>query len=255
MRTLLLGCGAILLIVVIGVGWVGWKGYTMVRQFGEGFEQVQLAYDHTDDQFPFNEPTDEVPSPEQLDRWLLVRQRMVEPVASFHLRLEQLEQNQVSVSVSGVADIIQLPITLGQEHVAALEAAGMSRREYTWIFNMVQATLVSDEARADPQLAALVNGMEQDFNEIVDIAEAHADEPEAGVEQASYETPMIGSEVEVTPAQRAALLPLLRQRLPQLEQTSRVILLDAIMLGLDGESGMAPPAGEAAPAQAEPLPN
>ena len=208
MRTFLIGCGVIVMLIFGGVIYVGWKGVSMFRQMAGEIEEVTALYAQTNQEHPFSPPEGGTPGADQLDRWLRVRGLVSGEVEQMTAAFESEEASWASVR-----QLISMPARIGREHVAALREAGMSAREYGWITGSVIGALNSGDARADARFAALIDKTE-----------------ELGEQYHDHSRSLLRTGHSLTSDQLAQLLPLLAERSEQILETSRVFLLDLFVL-------------------------
>jgi hypothetical protein len=153
MKKVLIGCGIVVLLVIVAVGAVGFIMVRAGKKMVESGQKMAQAYKETDRLFAFTPPAGEIVTGEQLDRWLAVRQKVLPSVAAFKKRFESQPGKNPFVVIGAVME------QSGQfvdAHVAALKDRKMSALEYFWIARRVFTALQSGDALKDAELKDVV---------------------------------------------------------------------------------------------------
>lgn len=166
----LIGCGALLLIVIgliVALGFVLWGE---VEEIGDAMRESTQTLDEVEEQHPFTIPDDKVLDPARVDVFLTGRERL----AAFVDESEaSLESGSIFSKVNKVRGMVQNAVP---EYAATLKEIGMSPIEYSWIANEIGYTTQyskRDEVLAEfPQMARLhgiwVDGEEDEGSEVED---------------------------------------------------------------------------------------
>lgn len=149
----LLGCGALLLIVIgliVALGFVMWGE---VEKVGDAVRESSATLDAVEEAHPFTIPPEKILDPERVDLFLTGRERLA---AFVDENTKALDSGSWYSRVNKFSGLVQNALP---EYAAALEEIGMSPIEYSWIANEVSYTTQyskRDEVLAEfPQMARL----------------------------------------------------------------------------------------------------
>lgn len=206
MKKILIGCGVIVLLGVIGICVAVYGVYKIGKGVMEGMTEIRQKYAAVDAKYPFKMPADGLMTAEQMDKWLGVRMELVAPA------------NELKVIFTGnpnrfgsVKKMFTLMKQLATDHAAALDKHQMSSGEYSWITGQVVGVLTSGDAKMNPKLKALIDEIEK-FQ---------------APNQQNRQSGSLGMIAErLTTEHLAKLMPIVESRVDLLDRTKDVFMFD-----------------------------
>lgn len=146
MKKILVGC---LIVAVVGSIAAGVGLYYFVwsplRDFANKAEELATLDEQVENRQPYEEPSDELLTQVQVDRFVSVqrsiRQALGEDYQDVHAKVEELDQRRKSggqepgfFEVAGlVRDVFGMISTSKRAQIEALNEAGFSLEEYSWV--------------------------------------------------------------------------------------------------------------------------
>ncbi len=131
MRFWLIGCGSLLVIVII-LGVVGFKYVKDAAiEFKDDLEFVLDEYSALDRDFPFEKPEDGILSADDYARFARCRRILLEDLDEY---LGEFEGEDTSWKKK-ISLVVNMPTEIGRFHVTALKEAGLSPTAYEWYVN------------------------------------------------------------------------------------------------------------------------
>lgn len=202
MRKLLIGCGALALLLfclVVGVGifiTVKVKGYT------DSLAQVKTAYQATNQAYPFTPPDPPEMDEGRFKKYLAVRAALATTLEGEIDAIHQMEDAMKSdkgfkpgTFFSTMKTMAGLPKRLGTAHIAALEEQGMSVDEYVWHSKIVVGTIVKAGKEGEEVAATL----SETYAAFVNQGGVGAVSPDDGEKPASIEAALGVQDVPLLP--------------------------------------------------------
>ena len=151
MKKLLVCCGVVFLLLVLVLGYFGYKGASFVMGTAKEFEAIGRRIEALNAAHPFTAREGQLLDGERLDAWLNVTrqneadsQKLVEQLNG----KERVGWEEINLAQNQMFDLLRA-------HIRKLEEARMSPAEYGWIHNQIDATLRSQEAAQHPDLASV----------------------------------------------------------------------------------------------------
>jgi len=161
-RYWLIGCGALLIIVIV----LGAVGYNMVKNFAQEYGSevnfVLKEYRDLDRDFPFTPPADGVIGKEDYAAFIACRRDLLKAIGE-HFEDFKKEETSWKDRISMVVNMIP---KLGTAHVKALRKAGLSPAAYRWMVNLTLTALrYAERGDAPPELKTLRKDLDSLFKE------------------------------------------------------------------------------------------
>jgi len=153
-----LGCGAVLLIGLLVVGYVGWRFSRFANEFAEQMADVGERFEQLDTQFPFMPPDDGLVKADRMDIWLQIRRDLVERGDRF---TETFKHFSSTGWVAGLPAVKDEFLELADDGIEVFETAGIAPEEYRWIRGLVIGALSSGDARDKPEIRELVEAFDK----------------------------------------------------------------------------------------------
>lgn len=160
MRYWLIGCGSLLVIVMV-LGYVGFryiKGAAV--EFRDELVDVTEAYAQLEEERPFERPAGGNVTDEKFQAFIACRQRMLVDTEAYFAEIEDDEtswRRKISLAFS-------LMTELGRFHLEALRETGLSPVEYAWYVDLTLLTLKYAEA---PDAPSELQDLRRDMDELV----------------------------------------------------------------------------------------
>ena len=158
MKKVLIGCGAVFLIGLLVVGYVGWRFSQLANEFREQMIEIGDRIERLDTQFPFTPPDDGVVKADRMDTWLRIRRDLVERGDRVIETFEHFSSAEFVTRLPGLKDEF---VALADDGVDVFETAAMSPEEYKWIRGQVIGVLASGDARAKPEMSEMVEAFDK----------------------------------------------------------------------------------------------
>jgi hypothetical protein len=154
MKKLLIGCGIVVLLIVVVVGAIGFLVAQSVRGMFQMGRQTFQLYADVNKEIPFKPPATNALSAVQVDRWLAVRKAMLPATEAFKGKLTgQKSKNPLTV----LTLMTEQSSEVVKAHADALRAHKMSATEYFWIARRVITVLHGGDALKDPDLKSIAD--------------------------------------------------------------------------------------------------
>ncbi len=175
MKKVLIGCGIMLLLMVVAVVGIGIFGVRKISQYGDSLAQAQESLTALEQDFAFDIPAEDVSmDPDRFHSYLATRQALVDRTRQVRLvdLLTTAEEGQQppAISVGDVFNLVGEIPKLMQSYADTLRAAEMSPEEYAWYAMETLKAVRGAAERGDPEYAAawdemmgLAREMEQAF--------------------------------------------------------------------------------------------
>lgn len=153
MRFGLIGCGVVLLILVVLAFLAGDYLVGHWKEMNKKLEEIATDYRRLEKEFPFDKPANATVSPEQAARFAECRKLLLQRMERWHERMKQEDtsgfKKVTNLIFQGIPDI-------GKGHVEALEQVKMSPSEYFWLLNQLLLALrYAESPNAPAELKAL----------------------------------------------------------------------------------------------------
>ncbi len=147
MKYWLIGCGILLLIVIVlGVFTVHYF-VTHFQEMKQEFEEVAAEYHELEAAYPFKKPTDNIVTTVQMGRFVRCRKELAYGVQEM---LDRFEDEETS-GLDKLGMLFNMFPAIGKHHVNALGDVQMSPIEYHWLLNQVLLMLRYAESPKAPE--------------------------------------------------------------------------------------------------------
>ena len=153
-----IGCGAVLLIGLLVVGYAGWRFNQFANELGEQMVEIGDRVEQLNTQFPFTPPEDGLVESDRMDAWLQIRSDLGEHGNELAVTFEDLSSANWLALLPTMKDEF---IGLANDGVDAFQTAAMSLEEYKWIRGQVIGVLANDDARAKPEMNEMVEAFDK----------------------------------------------------------------------------------------------
>lgn len=149
-KTLLLGCGFVIVIGVVGIGvggymlknWVHTKSEQVGNLLGTKDSEYGKKSEELQKEYPFVEPADHLISEAQLQRFLSVRKSLHSIWKQHEAEFKEMEKNKERIS--GALKGLEIVQEVRKVQLAALEKAKMSPNEYAYVDSAVYGAMVME---------------------------------------------------------------------------------------------------------------
>ena len=149
MKKVFIGCGIAVLVVLLVLGVVGYHVVKFAKSVGDEVNKVGEQFEALDAQLAFQVPPDGLIRKDRFDAWVDIRLKtagetdaFIEAFDDFSLKKITSLRDQSFSYIYSVTD--------------AMETAGMSPKEYSWISQQVVGVLDSGDGRSNPALREIV---------------------------------------------------------------------------------------------------
>ncbi|MFC1736771.1 hypothetical protein ACFL1X_11690 [Candidatus Hydrogenedentota bacterium] len=153
MKKFLIGCGVILLVLLVIVGLVSWKLYQLATETLQEAAEIAKEGQTLDKDFPFTPEQGQLLTAERLDAWLETRNKLA-------IRFSQVEDSLKDGGIGVILKFREELFEVVSEHIAALRTVSMSVDEYMWITAQVLGALNSGDGRSKPEMKELVKAVD-----------------------------------------------------------------------------------------------
>lgn len=253
MKKLLIGCGIVLLLVVIAVIGVGIWGYMVVSDFVGGWSNATAAVEQLDADFPFTAPADDSLDANRLEAYFAFRREFYDYLSADPTVSKMLSDDpQVQQSI-GPGELISFGTAGIPTHIEKmaelLRAREMSPREAGWQMRTMVGTITRAAREGDQRMQTLL----EDLNVTLDQFNSAIDEANnSEAQQARVDLEQIAAEAEDIPqAELQENVELIAERRDELTAEPKQLFIDFIIMGVSGGmlqhqgQGGAQPAGAA----------
>lgn len=217
MKKILIGCGVIILLGVIGFCVLIYVGYQYGKGMVKDMAEMQEKYVSVDAKYSFKAPDDGMMTAEQMDKWIAVRKDITGPCEQFSMFFgKKPEGNPFSL----IKKMFSLINQVAGEHAKSLDQHQMSREEYAWITSEVLGVLDSGDAQKDEKLKQLIGQI---------------DKLETPDQSGRNGMPITAHAAALTTDQIKKMLPMVEARADQIEQTKNVFAFDGFILAQSGQ--------------------
>ncbi len=157
MKKVLIGCGIMVLLMVIAVVGIGIFGVRKIGQFGKSMEQAQISLMTLDQDFAFDIPTGgDGLDADRFQEYLAARRALIERTSQVRLvaKLIALEEGQQpDVGAGDILNMVGEIPKLMQAYADTLRAAEMSTEEYAWYAIETLKAIRGAADQGDPEYA------------------------------------------------------------------------------------------------------
>ena len=153
MKNVLIGCGVVLLIVLIVGFYLCYHVVRFTKDVTVEMAEIEDQFTALNMQIPFLPPDDNLIRADRFDLWITVRLQLINEVDE----VNELFQN---FSIKAIPNIRQELFDIANVMVAELDTLSMSPREYVWILRLVVGVLKSGDGRQTPELKSVIDELD-----------------------------------------------------------------------------------------------
>lgn len=212
MKKILIGCGVIILLGIIGLAVTCYGLYRVGKSMIDSATEIQAKYQAVDAKYSFSAPADGALTEAQIDKWIEIRKAVAAPSSEFRGLMSGKAEG-----FGAVKKMFSLMKQLATDHAAALDTNQMSSGEYVWITEQVLGVITSDEGKKNEKIKALADE--------IDRIERQG---QASGQMASLS--MMGA--TLSKEQLTKMIPLVETRSDQIAQLKDVFALDAFIIDI-----------------------
>jgi len=212
MKTVLIGCGIILLIAIIVGVYLCYHVVQFTKDFTVEIADIEDQFKALNSEIPFVKPRNDLIPKDRFEIWIGVRHQLSNEIDAMGDLFEDF-------SLKSIPGIKSKLFEIAKVMVVELDTVSMSPQEYVWIMRQTVGVLTSGDARQVPELVEVI----EEF-EALNKKGQHI----------KSDTDLDDISLPVTSKQIAHTLPLLVQNKEALIETIKVFYADMVLFSMMG---------------------
>ncbi len=168
MKSFLIGCGVVMLILVIGGVVVGVAGYKFFKTYGSEMVSLMERVQEVNGKYPYFPQQGQVADPQRVDAWLGAFKQMEPQTNEFGGIFEKLEKGK-DIGPGIISKVIKGAVSYNLALAESLDQQHMSFVEYYWIMSYMIATFKSPDTSKHAELAPIVANYKTGLTKLKDF--------------------------------------------------------------------------------------
>lgn len=239
MKSFLIGCGVVAVVLIIAVVGAGWWAVQTGKKMGKQMQATNEMLAAVERKFPFTPPANGLMDDGRLANWLQINKK----TSAAGEAILDMQGNQGPQKMKAIGQALNQMMTAGQEQARLLEEGAMSPSEYLWIAGQVGGLLNSGDAQSDAAVVRVVKALETQ-----DSAMRPKNSPRAQNQAGALRTVA----TPLTSPQIAQLVPLVKKYEQDFLKCPKAIVSNVFILGMHRGALNARPGSVTAPAVQRP---